>query len=152
MIERALVVGMGNPLRGDDGAGREVARRLREKDLLNVRVVETEGEATALLSLMEGSHVLYLIDACVSGARKESYHRIDLAKQDLPPAFNLSSHGFGLAEAVALARTLGRLPDHCVVYAIEGERFDIGATLSEAVSRAIDAVVAALSQEIEMRR
>lgn len=150
MTEPVLVIGVGNALRGDDGAGREVARRLRQRNLPHVRFMETEGEATALLSLMEGAQVVYLIDACVSGAAAGSFRRVDLRQSRLPEAtYGLSSHGFGLAEALALAETLGRLPARCVVFAIEAENFDMGAPLSEPVARAIDAVVTALCRELE---
>lgn len=145
-----VVIGVGNPLRGDDGAGREVARRLGQRRRPNVRVLETDGEASRLLSLMEGATFVYLIDACVSGAGAGSYRRIDLAEEPLPEAaYGFSSHGFGLAAALALGKTLGSLPAHCIVFAIEAESFDIGAPVSAPVSRAVDAVVAALRRELE---
>ncbi len=148
-----LVIGVGNPTRGDDGAGREVARRLRQSNLPHVRVLETEGEATALLSLMEGAAVVFLIDACVSGAPAGSIRRIDLSNSDLPEAgFGLSSHGFGLAEAIALGKALGSLPPQCVIYALEAESFELGTPLSESMSEAIDAAVVALCQEIASMR
>ncbi|MGJ0510463.1 MAG: hydrogenase maturation protease [Methylocystis sp.] len=144
-----LVIGVGNPTRGDDGAGRAVARRISQRNLSNVRVVETEGEATALLSLIESEQAVYLIDACVSGAAAGSVRRIDVTQTDLPEAaYGLSSHGFGLAEALALAKTLRRLPRHCIVYAIEAARFDMGAPLSEPVGRSVDAVASMLIKEI----
>ena len=49
MAER-LVVGIGNPDRGDDAVGRLVARALRGRVPADVRVVEQDGEATALLA------------------------------------------------------------------------------------------------------
>jgi hydrogenase maturation protease len=48
----------------------------------------------------------------------------------------------GLADAIELARALGRLPPRVTVYGIEGERFDTGAPLSDSVAGAIDEVVA----------
>ncbi len=145
-----LVIGIGNPERGDDRAGREVARRLGAIGLRGARIVEAEGEATTLLALMEKAPGVFLIDACVSGAPAGSVRRIDLAQTPLPDArYGVSSHGFGLAEAIALAAALGALPRCCVLYAIEGARFDIGAPLSAAVSDAVEQVVRALRAEIE---
>lgn len=150
MSEPVVVIGVGNPLRGDDGAGREVVRRLRQRSWPNVQVLETDGETFRLLSLMEGATLVYLIDACVSGAGAGSFRRIDLEKEPLPEAtYGLSSHGFGLAAALALGKTLGSLPAHCVVFAIEAESFDMGAPVSAPVSGAVDAVVAALCRELE---
>lgn len=144
------MIGVGNPERGDDGAGREVARRLRAIGFVGTRIVEADGEATALLASMEKASSVFLIDACVSGAPPGSVRRVDLARSPLPEArYGVSSHGFGLAEAIALGAALGALPPRCVLYAIEGEGFEVGAPLSKAVSDAVGQVVEGLSGEIQ---
>ncbi|WP_424361393.1 hydrogenase maturation protease [Methylocystis parvus] len=133
-----IVIGVGNHDRGDDAAGRKVAHRLRAMTPPEALVVELDGEATTLLARLEGASAAILIDACVSGAEPGTLHRFDVATAPLPSgAFGLSSHGFGLSEAIELARALGTLPKRCVVYAIEGERFDIGAPMSDKVMAAI---------------
>lgn len=143
-----IVIGVGNPERGDDGVGRAVARRLSEMGLRGVEIIEAEGEATALLAAMQKSPVVFLIDACVSGAQAGTVRRIDLAQSPLPEAqYGVSSHGFGLAEALGLAAALGTLPPRCVLYAIEGQSFDRGAPLSNPVRAAVDRVVSSLSDE-----
>jgi hydrogenase maturation protease len=48
----------------------------------------------------------------------------------------MSSHGFGVAVAIELARALGTLPPHCILYAIEAVDFTSGAALSPAVASA----------------
>lgn len=144
-----VVIGVGNPDRGDDAIGREVARRLMHKAGPAARIVEADGEATTLLSQLEGASIAFLIDACVSGAPPGTVRRIDLATQSLPQArYGLSSHGFGLAEAVALAQTLGTLPPRCIVYAVEAETFEHGAPLSAAAARGVAEVAEALRREM----
>lgn len=144
-----MVMGIGNPDRGDDAAGREAARRLRRKLGGAVKVVELDGEATALLAQLEHAQTAFLIDACVSGAAPGTVRRLDLASEPLPPAvFGLSSHGFGLAEALELATALGQMPPRCVVYAIEAQGFEIGAPLSRPVAQAVDDVVERLQAEL----
>ncbi len=44
-----------------------------------------------------------------------------------------SSHAFGLAQAVELARTLKALPPRLLIFGIEAVIFDPGATVSGAV-------------------
>ena len=91
----------------------------------------------------------FLVDACASGAPAGTVRRFDVAETPLPAAaFGLSSHGLGLAEAIELARALGLLPPSCVVYAIEGQSFAIGAPLSPPVATAVAAVAARLRVEI----
>ena len=145
---RCIVFGVGNPDRGDDAAGPAVARQLREL-LLGVQVIDHGGEATALVARMDGAESVYLIDACASGAPAGTIHRFDVGAAPVPDvALGLSTHGFGLALAVELARTLGHLPRQCVIYAIEGGSFEIGAPLSPPVAAAVAEAVSQVRAEI----
>ena len=146
---RRIVLCLGRPERGDDAAGRRVARLLRRMAPDGVDVVEHDGETTALLAELDGTATAYLVDACTSGAPPGTVHRFDVGAAPLPQSmFGLSTHGLGLAEAVELARALGQLPERCIVYAIEGESFELGAPLSPPVSAAIAKVVWRLASEI----
>ena len=147
---RVLVIGMGHPDRGDDAVGRVVADRLLRDPSPDVRVVATDGEAGKLLDLFtEADHVI-IVDAGLSGAKPGTIHRLDAVAASLPrPMFAMSSHAIGLVESIELARTLGTLPKRCIVFAIEGERFDLGAGLSPAVGLAVDAVVRKVADELK---
>jgi hydrogenase maturation protease len=145
---RTIVVGIGNPERGDDGAGREVAERLRGKLPAHVELAECDGEAASLLALLEGADAAFLIDACLSHAEPGTVRRFDLARTSLPQAgFSVSTHGLGLAEAIELARALGQLPPVCVVYAIEVQSVEQGVGLSALVGLAVDVVSAKVQAE-----
>ena len=143
-----MVVGIGNPARGDDAIGRIVARRVRVRAAADVRVVEHDGEATSLLDTMRGAERVWLIDAACSGAPPGTIHRIDCADGLALPPGPVSSHGFGVAAAIELARALGTLPPQCVVYAIEGSYFAIGTTASPDVLHAAEAVAQHILTEI----
>lgn len=146
---RRIVLGIGNPDRGDDAAGRAVVRLLRGAPPDGVEIVEQDGEATAVLAQLEDAAAAFVVDACASGAPAGTVRRFDVAAGPLPQAaFGLSTHGFGLAEAIELARALGQLPPYCVVYAIEGSSFDAGAPLSSTVAAAVVAVAERLRAEI----
>ncbi len=58
-----------------------------------------------------------------------------------------STHSFGVAEAVELARALGRLPARIVVFGIEGRDFAQGEGLSPDVDAAVDEVVRRVTEE-----
>lgn len=150
---RRIVLGIGNPDRGDDAAGRAAARLLRGALPDDVEVAEHDGEATSLLARLDGAEAAYLIDASASGAPSGAIRRFDAAAAPLPGgAVGLSSHGFGIAEAVELGRALGQLPPRCVVYAIEGACFEVGAPLSPAVLAAVADVAGRLRAEIADNR
>lgn len=146
---RRIVLGIGNPDRGDDAAGQAVVRILRGVLPLDVEVEEHSGEATSLLSRLDGVLEAFLVDACTSGAPSGTVQRFDVVTTPLPKdAFGLSTHGLGVAEAVELGRTLGQLPPRCIVYAIEGDSYEAGAPLSQPVAAAVADVANRLRSEI----
>jgi hydrogenase maturation protease len=145
-----IVLGIGNADRGEDAAGRRVVRLLREQQPDAVEIIELDGEATTLLARLERASSAWIVDACHAGAPPGTVHRFDVGEAPLPHArFGLSTHGMGLAEAIELARALRQLPRRCIVYALEGGRFDAGAGVSPPVARAIPIVAARISAELQ---
>ena len=143
---RQAVACLGNRYRGDDAVGLLAADRLRA---IGVEVQECEDEPTRLLDSWAGLDLLVLVDAVRSGAAPGTVHRVDVSSGTLPEELGLtSSHAFGLAETVELARALDRLPKRVVVYGIEGASFAAGAGLTPAVAGAVDEVVAGVLGEL----
>lgn len=62
-------------------------------------------------------------------------------------AFTVSTHTFGVAEAIELGRVLGRLPASLVIYGIEAGRFDQGAEPQPAVLAAVERVAQEILRE-----
>jgi hydrogenase maturation protease len=147
-----IVIGIGNPGRGDDGAGVAVIARLRGTLPDGIALAESSGEATALVSLFEGVSRAVLVDACQSAAAPGTIHRFDAAESPLPqrPGW-ASTHGFGAAAAIELARALGQLPPNCIVYAIEGRAFEPGAPLSETVRAAVDDAATRVREDVSQQ-
>jgi hydrogenase maturation protease len=149
--DRVLVIGVGNELRGDDGAGIAVARRLRETTDLDVR--ELQAEPTSLLEEWQGRDAVVVVDTMRSGAEPGAIRRIDAGGASLPQGLgrSTSTHAVGLGEILELARALGRLPKQVVVYAIEGRRFEAGAPMSHAVRSRVDELAARVLREVRSR-
>ncbi len=143
------VIGLGNPDRGDDAVGLHVARRVAARGLDGVEVREATGDALALLEDFASAAHLILVDAAAALAAPGRIHRLDPLSRPLPreivPA---STHAFGLAEAIELARTLGQLPQHFTVYAIEAAAFGAGAPLSAPVAAAVERVAKRIVAEL----
>ena len=147
-----LVAAIGNPDRGDDGVGPAVADRLRGRVPYGVRVIECFGDVVSLIEEWAGFSAVILVDAAAPICRPGRIHRFDLrGPSPLVTFARGSTHAFGIAEAVELARTLGRLPRYLVLYLVEGERFDIGAPLSPAVNDAVDKVAQTILGELSRR-
>jgi hydrogenase maturation protease len=144
-----LVIGVGNTYRSDDAAGLLVARLLREH-LSEVAIQETSGEGATLIEQWQKAGQVWLIDAVASGAAPGSIHRMEAHEQPIPAAlFHGSTHDFGVAQAIEMARVLGTLPPRLVLYGIEGRCFDFGTTLSPEVEQAAHEVAWRVRQEIE---
>jgi hydrogenase maturation protease len=146
----ALVIGIGNEFRSDDGLGVLAAREIRRRALPGVRVIEESGEGTSLLESWQGYPYVVLIDAVSSGASAGEVHRIDCIASPVPRTlFRGSSHAFGVADAVALGRNLGTLPGVLLLYGIEGCRFDTGTGLSDNVIRSMPQLLGLIEADIE---
>ena len=143
-----VVIGIGNRERGDDAAGPLLLDRLRDA-ATGAGLVESAGDPAAIVAAVDRVGAVVFVDACISGAAPGTVHRFDLNRGKLPPMRSgLSSHGFGLGEAVELARVLGTLPPVCIVYAIEGACFEPGRGLSRPVARAIPTLAERIRDEI----
>lgn len=145
---RVVVIGAGNPYRRDDGAGREVARRLRARAPAGVEILDHDGEPVGLLALWEGADVVFLVDAVRSGAAPGTLHRIEVGPSGLRAGSRRdSSHGVSLGEAIGLARVLGRLPPRLVVLGVEAADVADGPGLTAPVASACGALADALGEE-----
>jgi len=141
-----VIIGVGNPDRGDDAAGRLAARCLRS---LGLEALEHSGEGAALLEAWTGAGRVFLIDAVVTGAPPGTIMVWDAHSAPVPrEAFRCSTHAFGVAEAVELARALDRLPASLTIVGIEAQQFERGAELSVVVREAVEQVVELIIQEV----
>ncbi len=154
-----LVIGIGNEYRRDDAVGLIVARRLKARGGDGVSIVEHSGEGAALMALWREATIsaqtqqkplgVIVIDAIRSGGEAGTVFRFEAHTAIIPTQFfHYSSHAFGLAEAIELARALQQLPPRLIVYGIEGKDFAAGAGLSPRVEKSVPAVVDRVWQDV----
>ena len=142
-----IVIGVGNALRGDDAAGLRVAQLLAERGVDNVR--ESSGEIASLIDLWQGAEFVLLADAAQSGAEPGAISRFDASTEPLPVKFlHCSTHAFGVAEAVELARALETLPPRVIVFGIEGISFEHSAPLNPEVAAGVEQAAAMIETEL----
>jgi len=113
----------------------------------DIEIREHWGEAGDLLDHWHDAELVILVDAARSDAG--TLHRFDARRTPLPrDLFHSSTHRFGVAEAVELARVLGRLPQQIRIYAIEGRSFALGAELSPEVQNAAGRLAEGISGDL----
>jgi hydrogenase maturation protease len=139
------IIGCGNADRGDDAAGLLVARRLR---MLGIDVQEHSGDGLELLEGWRGRDSVVLIDTVVTSGAPGTITVWDGREAPVIEDYLRSStHAFGVAEAVKLARILDLLPERIVIYGIEGAQFEAGTGLSAPVAEACEQLAKRIAQE-----
>jgi hydrogenase maturation protease len=125
---------------------------LRDRMPRHALIEEQSGAALDLIERLRGTDSAFLVDAAVTGAPPGTIHVFDCAIADLPTMRpGASSHGLGVAEAIAMARALHELPRVCRLYAIEGVNFAPGAAISPAVRAAAEELAATMMSVCGLR-
>ena len=152
--KHTLVLGLGNPILGDDGVGWRVVEQAQElirngdtsrqqDEATEVVTTNVEFDCFALggLALMErliGFDRAILVDAIQTrGGDPGAIYRLTL--DDLPTLHANSTHDASLKAALTLGRQLGaRLPEEIVIYAIEAAKvLDFGESLSPPIAASV---------------
>jgi hydrogenase maturation protease len=136
------IVCCGNQDRADDAAGLLVAQRLRA---LGLHPQVCSGDPCELIEAWSHAQKVIVIDAVVTGAPVGTIHRWNASDANFCGGSSSSTHGFGLREAIALARTLGRLPSELHIWGIEARQFAAGGTTSPEVLEAVEIVANTLA-------
>jgi hydrogenase maturation protease len=149
MTRPPIVIGLGNPDRGDDAAGIQVARQVAA-ERLDVLTLEFDDPSEAL-DAWDPEDTVVLADAISSGGHPGDIHVVDVIERKLPAGrwSAAGTHAFGLAALVELARSLDLMPRRLVVVGIEAGQFQPGAPMSEAVRAAVPAAVEAVCAAID---
>jgi hydrogenase maturation protease len=153
-----IVIGLGNPILGDDGFGWTVAEQVRQSSCLAQSAVDIECFSLGGLSLMEqlvDYDEAILIDAIHLGQSPVgTLHVMPLA--DIPDnlAGHLSSsHDTTLKTAMQTGRSLGaHLPDRITIVGVEtSNSFDFSEELSAPVKAAVPAAVQMVLQLLNIQ-
>lgn len=143
-MPRTLIAGFGNELRGDDGLGLAVVRRLRELGRTgpDVELLEVGTAGIGLAqALLDPWDRLIVVDAVGRGQAPGTIYVLRV--EDVETAVEVDLHQAVPARVLALAKALGRLPREVWIVGCEPAEVDeLTTELSPPVRAAVDAVVA----------
>ena len=148
--EKTAVLGLGNILHCDDGAGAEVVSRLRADPRVPADVSLVEGGTLGLelLPYIWDCGRLIVIDAIDVGASPGTLVRMTGAELNSMPG-NSSVHQLGVSDLlVALRMLVERVPD-VVLLGVQPENTHWSSELSSSVAAAIDSLVEATIRELQ---
>ena len=148
MSARAVVIGIGNPMRRDDGVGPAVVDALIRAGAA-VELVVADGEPTRLLEAWRDRALAVVVDAVLADAEPGTVERIEMEGRRVDAPRTTSSHGAGLAEALALGVALDRAPERLVLYGVQPADLGVGSGLTTAVAGVVPSLVAAIIDEID---
>ena len=135
-----LVLGIGNVLLSDDGAGVKLAERLREECAADVATFVDGGTLSfSLLSFVESTDAMLVIDAAELDRAPGSIALFEGLAMDrfLAARRRRTVHEVSLSDLLDMARLRGCLPDRRALLCIQPCRIDWSETLSPAVAAAI---------------
>ncbi len=141
-MSHTLIIGYGNPLRGDDGVGIGVAGLLADAGLAEgVQVVACHQLTVELAPQIAEADRLILIDACASG-EPGTVRQVALAPAPVGGHGMAVSHYVDGRGLLALAQMLyGHAPE-TVLLTVSGGVFGYGEKLSPPVADAVPGLVA----------
>jgi hydrogenase maturation protease len=151
-MTKVLILGLGNPFRGDDGVGPAVIALLHNQDLLP-DVVAVDGGTPGLETVLiwQGYERVIIVDAAEMGLDPGQWKRFLPDEAALPVAkesMQSTIHSAGLAEALALAEALDMLPDELVFYSVQPAFTGWTADMTAPVAAAVPALCSAISNEL----
>jgi hydrogenase maturation protease len=148
-----LVIGVGNMQRGDDGAGLLVAQALRAENADRLIIEESSGEIADIVELLQTSEDVIVIDAMRSGKPAGTTVWIDPLRPSSAAESTISStHGFGVAQAIELLRSMKKLPRRIRILGIEGQYYALGAPISPPVQEAVKTAVGLVLLAVRPKR
>jgi hydrogenase maturation protease len=151
----AVLIGIGNPYRRDDGIGPALVTAIEPLCPAEVTLAVSDGDPGQLLDAWSGAPLAVLVDAVLCDAPVPGrIHRsvLGAAAAGTPAArtraASASTHGLGVPDAIRLASALGRAPQRLVVFAVEAASIGFGAGLSPAVAACLPALTGMVLAEL----
>jgi hydrogenase maturation protease len=152
----SLIIGLGSPLRGDDGVGVRVVEALAKRTLpADVEVVDGGAQGLGLVSLMEGRRRVVFVDAADLGQAPGQFVRFTFDEvrsgsvRLLGDEHSISVHAAGLRDALLLAQALGCLPDETIIFGVQPASIDWEQGLSPQIEAVLPRLVEAVLAEAE---
>jgi hydrogenase maturation protease len=150
-VPETVVIGVGNPLMGDDGLGIAVLELLRNGWHFEPHLELLDGGTWGLnlLPQVESAKRVLFIDAINIDGEPGSL--VELEREDIPRflARKLSPHQIDVKEVLALAELRGTLPEELVAVGLQPDSVEMRTSLSPVLESRLGDVVARVIERLE---
>jgi hydrogenase maturation protease len=151
---KTIILGIGNPILGDDGIGVHIVRKLKEKHfhLPDVTIEEAQTGGMNLTDLIRGYEKAILIDAvCINNVSHGCIKRFDI--HDISTVHSCNPHDVSLLEAIELSKKIGdtSIPKEIIIIGINLKEIpkEFSDTLSPQIARIVPKAIVMVISELK---
>jgi hydrogenase maturation protease len=146
---RITVLGIGNPLRRDDGIGIRIIHQMRDSGKYPEIAMIDGGAAPDLFSLLDtDAGKLIIVDALRGGGQPGQIYRLQLDGENIADETPASLHGMGILDSLKLMKQLGRYPPAVIIIGIEPADVSHGLRLSPSIETLVPDLIKAVEEEL----
>jgi len=152
---KTIVLGVGNPILGDDGVGIHVVNKVKQQiNDPNITIDEALTGGMNLLDLIVGYDKAIIVDAVKTKNGKDGDVK-QMPLRNFPTMHSCNPHDVSLTEAIELAEKLGEIniPKEIIVIAVLMKHLpcEFKETLSENIGAAVPKAVEMTLKEIKKK-
>lgn len=144
-MSRTAVIGIGNVMMSDDGAGVRVLELLRKlpKD---VEIIELATGGMTLLHKLDGLDTAILVDAVDFGGRPGEVRVFKPDEVTSIKTVGYSLHDLDILKVLDLARQMGTLPKMVFIVAVQPKSLEMGEGLSPEVEGSLPVIAGRIAE------
>jgi len=147
---KALVLGIGNLLIGDEGVGCLTVEALSRRYTLppSVECVDGGTAGFELLSMIDSKEHVILIDALRNDMEPGTVVMVE--GEHVPKAFmaRTTPHQLGICDVLAAAQLTEIMPKHLTLYGIEPKQMEVGIGLTPEVQAGMEKIICAVVDQL----
>jgi hydrogenase maturation protease len=146
---KTVVLGVGNVIMGDEGAGVRCVEWLEPRVPEGVVTIDGGTSTHELLGELEDLDLLVIVDAVATSQLPGTLVRLEGDR--IPSAFSnkLSPHQHGINDLLATLALLGRSPKRLVLFGVQPKRIELGIELSPEIEAVIPELGRRVLAELE---
>lgn len=152
-MKRTLILGLGNVLMDDDGAGVVVVNDLKNclKESEHLKIIDGGTLGLDLLNFIQWAEKLIIVDAIDMDFEPGTV--IKAEGEDIDPIFEskLSPHQMGLKDILLAAELLDQRPEDIVLFGIQVKSINMNMTLSDEVSKNLSKLKEHVLKELNIK-
>lgn len=146
-----VIIGCGNLLRKDDGAGPILIRKLWDMGVPpHVRLADGGPAGMDVVFQIGDAKHLIIVDACTTGGEPGTVYEVPGEEVETIPLENINLHDFRWDHAIAMGKWLlkQKFPEKVTVYLIEAGDLSYGTGLTPQVEASVDKLAKKLLEKV----